>query len=179
MKTKPYERDFKVTHGVKDIYNLYKLNKINADKKYISYKQFSEIFYTFNKHISKLIIEEGYQFKMGFRLGYLRIRKKKMKFKVNNGRLVPSTKMTDWGASRKLWYKLYPGKTLKELKKVENKPIIYYTNIHSNGEVMRWYWDKTTCNIPNKTVYAFKPIKQNRLDLIKQINTGKYDQYQF
>lgn len=179
MKTEAYDREFKVTHGIKDIYKLYRQNKRNKDEHYMSYLKFSTIFYTFNKAISKLIIEEGYQFKMGYRLGYLRIRKTKMRFKIVNGRLAPNRKVTDWGSSRKLWYKLYPGKTLKEIKEIKDKPILYHTNIHTNGEIMRWYWEKYTCNIPNKTVYQFQPVKQNRLDLIKKINEGKYDQYQF
>jgi len=179
MVKEPYDREFKVTKGIKDIYTLYKQNKINKEESYLTYKQFSDIFYSFNKKLSKLIIDEGYQYKLGFRLGYLRIKKTKMKYKIKDGKLNPNKTTIDWGNSRKLWRRLYPNKTLKELKQIKDKPILYYTNEHTNGEIMRWYWDKNTCNIPNKTVYLFQPVKQNRLDLIELIRSGKYDQYEF
>lgn len=176
---KPYDRKFKVTKGIKDIYALYKLDKIEKNESYISYKKFSTIVYNLNIEVSKAIIEDAFQFKMGYRMGYLRIKKYKMKFKFKDGRLCPNKKITDWGSSRKLWYRLYPGKTLKELKEIKDKPIIYYTNEHTNGEIMKWYWDKTFCNIPNRTIYNFEPVKQNRLNLIKQIRDGNYDGYEF
>ena len=91
----PYERSVKVNKGVKDIYALYKQNKINKDEPYLTYTQFAKILFTFNKKLSKLIIEEGYEYKLGYRLGYLRIRKNKMKFKIKEGRLTPNKKTID------------------------------------------------------------------------------------
>lgn len=174
-----YSREFKVTRGIKDIYRLYKEDKISKNEEYLKYTEFANIMYAANKAVSLAVIEKGLHLKLGYKLGYLRIRKTKMRFTIKNNRLIPKRQSIDWGASRKLWYRLYPGKTLNELKEIKGKPKIYYINEHTNGEVMRWYWDKTTCRVPNKKAYLFHPVKQNRLNLIKQINEGKYDQFEF
>lgn len=165
-----YERDVTVTDTIKGAWQLYREKKKLEDKEFLSFKEYKEICYNFNKLLSKKIVEESFEYKMPSKLGILRIRKGKLKFKIKDGKLKPSRKIIDWGNTRKIWYKKYPGLTLKELKNIKNKPLVMYTNEHTNGEVMRWYWDKNRCEIKNKSTYLFRPTKYNRLYLKQWIN---------
>lgn len=174
-----HERAYKVTHTIKDIYKFYKNEKKDNGEKYLDERTFKRILYATNRKISKSIIENALDYKMSWKMGYLRIKKNKIKYKFENGRLKPRKKLIDWGESWKMWHRLYPGKTRKEINEIKGKSLVLYTNEHTNGEVMRWYWDKKMCIVPNKTSYIFQPVKQNRVKLKNWINNGNYDKYQF
>lgn len=169
-KKQPYEHDTPITHTLRDSWEYYRNKMMNKDKPYLSEKEYRAICYAFLIELSKKIIKESFEYKIPASLGYLRIRKGKLKFQIKDGRLKPSKKIIDWGNTRKVWYKKYPGLTLTQIKEIPDKPLVLYTNEHTNGEVMRWYWNKETCRVKNKTVYLFKPTKTNRKNLKKWIN---------
>ena len=176
-----YERDITITHTLKDCYKVYKRNCIEKGIKPVPLKLYKDVCYRYNSALSKAIIELSFEFKIPYRLGTLRIRKNKQKFKIIDGKLKPRKSMIDWYNTRYvLWKRLYPGKTLSELKQIPDKPLVMFTNEHSNGEIMRWYWDKRYTKVPNCRSYMFKPVKQNRLDLSKHIKSDeKYNDYAF
>jgi len=160
-----YEREFNVTHTLEDIYKLYVMNRMERKQEFVNKKQFKAIAYMFLKELSGMILNDGFEYKMPHKLGYMRIKTNKLKYKIANGRIVPKKGIIDWGSTRKLWAEMYPGLDISEIKKIEGKPRLFYTNDHSNGDVFRWYWDKRTSMVINHTVYTFEPVKQNRLKL--------------
>ena len=46
-------------------------------------------------------------------------------------------------------------------------------NEHSNGYVYSWVWNKVNTNVKNMSVYKFRPVKQNRLDLKDWIHSDE------
>lgn len=165
-----YDRDITITHTLKDTYNTYKRRCAEKTMKPLSLANYKKVCYSFNFKLSDAIIKQSFEYKIPYRLGTLRIKKNKQKFKIIDGRLKPKKKMIDWYQTRYvLWERLYPGKTLVELKEIKDKPLVMFTNEHSNGEVMRWYWNKKNIVTLNYRMYTFKPVKKNRLDLAKHI----------
>ena len=103
------------------------------------------------------------------RLGFIYIKKSPLKIRVVDGKLDTTKMIVDWGATWKYWREKYGDKTKEEIKQIKDKKVIYFTNEHTDGNVMKWYWDRTMCNIPNRTIYRFKPVKANRLNLANWI----------
>lgn len=177
----PYGREIELTHVIKDCYKTYKINCIENGKKPLSLKKYKEVCYNFNMKLSEAIIKQSFEFRIPYKLGTLRIRKNKQKFTIIEGKLKPKKKMIDWYNTRYvLWKRLYPGKTLEELKKIKDKPLVLFTNEHSNGEIMRWYWNKKYSRVINARFYQFRPVKQNRLNLSKHIkDENRENDYSF
>lgn len=143
-------------HNQKDIYNHYaKKYPVKMDN-----ITFNKLCSDFNMRLANTIITQSFEFKMPFRLGSIRIRAEKLKLKFTPDGKVDTIKMPiNWGATRKLWKELWPDKTMDEIKQIPNKKLIVYVNDHSNGYVMRWYWDKNFAKIKNNRAYIFKPVK--------------------
>lgn len=141
---------------LKQSYEYYIKDLENTSKYYIDYKTYRQICETFNKEIFKLIIEEGYFFKMPYRLGTIRIKKRK----IDLNKLKP-----DFG--------LY-NKTEESLK---NK----HLNEHSNNYYVRFYWNKQQDTIvKNKSYYSFIPTRANKrycASIIKEFGIEQINKY--
>lgn len=170
-----YEREFTVTHTLEHIYKMYVINREDKNQPSLTHNQFKRVAYAFMKGLSGMILEEAFEYKIPAKMGYLRIRSSKIKYKIKDGRIMPKKGIINWGECRKLWYEMYPGLTLKEIKLIKDKPLIFYTNEHTNGEVYRWYWDKHTCMVPRHTIYTFEPVKQNRMKLREIIKSEDFE----
>lgn len=170
-----YDREFLVTHTLKHIYKMYVAKKEEKNQTPLIESKFKGVAYSFMKGLSDLILKEAFEYKIPARMGYLRIRSSKLKYKIRDGRIIPKKGIINWGECRKLWYEMNPGLTLKEIKLIKDKPIIFYTNEHTNGEVYRWYWDKHTCMVPRHTIYTFEPVKQNRIKLGEISNDDNFE----
>lgn len=176
-----YERDYKVTKSTPDLYKFYAAKS----KEPLEYSRFCELYYDLNQSICNLIITKAFEYRLPYRLGHLRIIKKKLKLKVKDGKIDVNKNMVDWEATFEYWEEKYGTRDRKILKTIKDKKRIYQLNEHSNGDIMSWYWDKDLCNIPNNTVYKFKPVKGGflhdsyigRLGLGEWIKLGKYDYY--
>jgi len=150
-----YERRIKITHSIEDCYKFYKKNyngKLDKSK-------YKSIAYKINKAISDLIIRESFEYRIPHGLGYLRIKKTKLLFKLRDGKIDINKNIINWKETWDYWEKIYPNKSRKEIKEFPNKKVFFQTNEHTNGEVMRWYWDKRTSRIKNIFTYSFKPVK--------------------
>jgi hypothetical protein len=154
-----YSREFKITGGIPEAYKIYKKERKLEGKKVVSKQIYSDICHEFNKRISDKIVRESYEFKIPFGLGYLRIKCIGSNIKIRDGKLLPRKSAPNWAETKKLWYRLYPDKTWEEIRKIPNKKIIIHTNEHTDGKVMRFYWDKRLNNFTNKTAYCFMPVK--------------------
>ena len=142
-ETKRYIADY----GIVDIYRFYKKNQKEKGLPVIPELTFRKILKYHNSEVCKSIVEDNNEFRLPYRLGYLRIRKFKTKFKLDaNGNLKVSHLRPDWKATKDLWA------SNEEAK--ENKKIVYHANNHTKGFYFKWYWDKRTCNIKNSSVYS-------------------------
>ena len=89
------------------------------------------------------IIEEGEFFNVPYRLGTIRIKKRKID--LNN---------------------LKPNFSLYNKTGVKTK----FLNEHSGGYYCRFYWNKSSAIIKNKFAYSFIPTRWNKRYLAHQIN---------
>lgn len=131
----------------------YYIKDIKLDSKYnLTWRQYKIIVTQFNKYMMSAIIDEGYIFKIPYRIGVLRIRKR-----LNNlERLKP-----DWSTYNT---------TNQEIK---NK----YLNDHTNNWYVRFYWAKNKeCIIRNKTLYSFIPTRDNKRYMSKLLKTKGMEQ---
>lgn len=158
----------KITAGLWDAYKHYKKKK---EIPLIDRKRYVKICHALNKKISEKIIKESFEFKIPFRLGTISIRKNELKIRIKDGKIQKNKMIIDWEATWNFWVQEYPDKTKSEIKLIPDKNVIYQTNDHSNGYIMKWCWDKAGSNFINKTLYKFKTTKQNRLDLAKHIKS--------
>lgn len=125
---------------LKHIYQYYIKDLSESSKYNIDYKTFRNICEEFNKELSAQILE-GYFFNMPYRLGTIRIKKRKVDFRS----LKP-----DFGLFNK---------TEGEYK---NK----HLNEHSNNYYCRYYWNKRLATIvKNRSAYSFIPTRKNKRDL--------------
>lgn len=154
-----YKRRFKVTGGIPDSYEVYRKDKKSKGETFLDKNMYITLCHEFNKRISNKIIKESFEFKIPHGLGYLRIKTMKLKYRFKDGKLNAIKSCPNWYETRKLWSRLYPDKTWEEIKEIPDKKILVHTNEHTDGKVMRWYWDKRLSNFTNQTVYSFDPVK--------------------
>lgn len=126
---------------LKQSYEYY-IKDIPEDSKFHQpYKIYRAICEDANKELSRSITEDGYFFKMPYRLGVLRIQKRK----VDLSNLKP-----DFG--------LY--------NKSENHLKNKHLNEHSGGWYVRFYWNKRIATlVKNKAAYTFIPTRYNKRHL--------------
>jgi len=155
------EHRIKIDGGLWDAWKLYKSKKIDTK---IDRKTYVEICKAFNIKISDKIVRESYEFRMPFRLGYIRIKSRKHKIVFKNGKLDTSKMPIDWNTTWETWREDYPDLTDNEIKQIPNKKLIVHTNEHSNGFIMKWYWDRRVSNVRNQFAYIFYPVKGGERD---------------
>jgi hypothetical protein len=150
------ERKRKVTAGLYDAFKFYK-NKAGRNK--VDVVLYSKVCQEFNKRISDKIIRKSFEFKLPYRLGFLRIKAIKQKVVIKDGKIDTARMPIDWPSTRKYWEELYPDKTWEEIKKIPNKKLIIHTNEHTDGYLLKWYWDRRQSNVKNQTAYVFRAVK--------------------
>ena len=169
-----HERRIKITHSIINAYRFYKHEGGSLKE-----KKYKRIAYEINKAVSNLIITESFEYRIPYGLGFLRIRKKKLKFTLKDGKIDINKNIIDWKKTWNYWCKQYPDKIRNEIKKIPGKGVFFQTNEHTNGEIMRWYWDKRISKVKNVLTYSFRPVKggiqegyyTGRLGLSKWINS--------
>jgi hypothetical protein len=117
-------------------YSLYTEDNLTA----VSKKLYKEVCYAFNKELAKLLIQEGVVWKLSNKLGYLGIKRRKMKFQVPK---------LDFGEYRKTGVKTY------------------HLNTHSNEWYSFCHWQKKDCRIKGKSNYQFILSRDNKRNLAK------------
>jgi len=163
-----YEHKVKITKGLWDAFKAFKTKYPETD---VTRKRYVDICHSVNKKLSDKIIKESLLFKIPFRLGTLGIVKSKLKIKIKDGKVDTNKLRINYGATWEYWNKLYPGKTRKEINEIPGKIVIYHTNDHTNGYIMRWNWSKRGSKFINRQAYLFKPTKYNRLNLASHIKS--------
>jgi len=155
-------------YGAEDIFKFY--CKKTGNPKKLTQTQFSNITKQFFSKIIDCLIFKGIEFNLPYKLGNIRIRKSKINIKLDKSGNVDKRRMApDWKATKELWKNIYPGKTLKELKSVPNKKMVYHLNRHTDGYVHKWHWDKTTCIVRNSSGYSLEMVRSADRKLAKAL----------
>ena len=160
-------------YSLRDLYKEYKAQSKNP----VSYRVYSEFIKEYNDRIAKAMVYDNIEFNMPYRVGYLRIQKRKITNYIKDGNVVKKHLMVDWHKCRLKWREQYPGLSDEEIKNIPDKKIYLYHNDHTNGYSVRFYWDKRFSNAKNQTAYIYKPtrtIKEELAAFIKSSNTLEY-----
>ena len=139
----------------KDFYNYY-VN--NAKEKLVEKSTYNKFLKDLLDAFSKAIVETGLELKLN-KLGKIRVRTKELHFFNKDGKRAKSVRV-NWKDTWDYWFKKYPGLTKEEIININNKPIIYHDNEHTNGEFYEHYWDNSTINLKYKSFYNFNASRQ-------------------
>ena len=146
------------SYGIKDIYSYYK----SYSDKPLPYLTFKSVWRDFIYKVTQSIIEDGKDFAMPFRLGSVGIRKQKIKVIMNeDGSIDKRYLRPDWKATKELWIKDEDAKKAKQL--------VFHLNKHFGGYNAKWFWDKSTCLVPNQTAYSLTMTRENKRKLASAI----------
>lgn len=154
--------------GLADIYKYY----LDNNKRTVDKALFRTICKEFNTKALDGVIYDGTDLNLGARLGSIRIRKFNNKPKLNEDGELANKFSVNWPATHIRWKELYPDKTDEEILAMKGKRVVYHLNEHTDGWVMKWHWDKITCNVPNQSAYRFEPnrtIKREAANAWKSI----------
>ena len=118
----------------------------------VDYKTYRAVCEEFNKKtVDKILLESG-EFLLPYRLGEIRIQKKKMQFDTAKMKI-------DWKATR------------------EAGTRVYHMNDHRDNYRYRWYWKKKNVIVQNKTMYSFIASRANKRELARLLKTSKSIDY--
>jgi hypothetical protein len=151
-----YERSVKITGGLVDAYKFF---KSKHKKSVIDKSTYTKICHEFNKRVSDKIIRESLELRIFHKLGFLRIKASKLSIRIKDGRIDTKKHSVDWAKTKEMWKKLYKTDDISSLKDIPNKKVVIHTNDHTNGYMMKWYWDRRRCNLKNIRMYSFRPVK--------------------
>jgi hypothetical protein len=167
-----------LSYGLYQMYKQIFKGSMRASECNVSYVQWLRICKKFNQRVMAGILQ-GYVFKMPYRLGSIGVvqTKKKIRFK-EDGTLDPRNLVINWEKTYILWKQLYPDCVKKsDYKKYKDKPLLYYTNEHTDGRVMKFHWKKKGSSMKNKSVYSFTPSFNITQELGKLIFNNPNIQY--
>jgi hypothetical protein len=154
-----------------EIYKFYKKN-YNTE---ITKAVFTDILRDFYSRVVDSMIYQGREFALPYKLGNVRIRKNKIKLQLDKEGNVDKRKLApDWGAIRKLWKRIYPNKSWSEIVTIQNKPMVYHENKHTDRYQHKWHWDKTTCLVKNNSAYSLNIARGNDRKLAKALKEEGY-----
>lgn len=149
----------------KDLYNYY-ISLIEKGSKYdIKQKLFSSIIKDFNENLyQKEIVLNSHEFTIPCRLGTLRIKQFKRRYKIDENNKLISKLACNYKATKELW--------AKNPKAKEDKKLIFHENNHSDGYEFRCHWSKKKSNTPCKSFYQFIPCRTNKRFISECIKKG-------
>lgn len=150
------QHTFKLDRNMDDVYDYY----VSKYGRVINRKRFKSLCEAFNIRVNDAIVTKSLEFKYPFGMGTLRVKTTKHKISITEDGKIDTVKMAiDWPNSRKMWKEQWPDLTMAEIADIPDKKLLVYTNEHSNGYIMRWYWDKRLSSVKNQMAYIFKPVK--------------------
>lgn len=152
---------YNCTTTINDFYSTYK----NSVKNPVSKKIYHMFINEYNEKIMYSMIHDALEYKMPYRIGYLRVQKKMKKPFILNGKVVTYHMSPDWKRTLEYWRKEYQGLSDEEIINIPNKKILRYHNDHTNGYSVRFYWDKRTSNVKWQSAYSFKASRTSKIML--------------
>lgn len=160
-------------YSLKDLYKEYK-SKV---EKPLPYKVYSEVLKEYNERIIKAVIYESLEFKFPYKLGFLRIKKKKKIPYMKDGKLIKRHISPDWKRTLTSWRNKWPELTDEEIKNIPDKKVLLHHNDHSNGYSCTFFWDKIISNAKNQTSYVFKATRTAKETLASFIKSSRVLEY--
>jgi hypothetical protein len=177
MNNKRTKGKYKSDITTADLYKHYNkgLNKvvsITGEKTKGSFQitetEYSTILKDINDEIIKLIILDNFEFKIPCGLGYLSMKQSKIQYLLDeNGELDTKNLSVDYKATNELWKN-------NEKAKLEKK-LLFYTNEHTNGYRMSYWWSKRGAWTTGIAVYYFLPcrkVKRAPVEFLKNKEFG-------
>lgn len=143
-------RKVTVDYGRSDIFKAFK----KAEDIDIPQNIYSKVLNDFNREISRLILEEAFEFIIPNRIGTLRIKKYKPKIFNKDGELKKNKLNPNWKKTNELW--------AKDAEAKANKILVYHTNEHSDGYEYKWHFSNYRSICKNKSAYCFIPTRTNK-----------------
>jgi len=141
-------------HTLKDIYDFYLISVGENELYKVSFKTFKNIITKYYLAILDDILYKGVEYKLPYRLGQIRIIKRKIN--INN--------LTRFGID---W-----------VESVKHGKQIYHLNNHSRGFVYRFKWIKQNALIPNLYFYKFVPSRMIKRKLAQVIKNKQCDYFE-
>ena len=147
-----------------DLYKFYRKNMprveslaggITSGSYDIKAKEYSDILKDINDSITNIIILENFEFKIPYNLGTLSMKQKEVKLKLDDdGNLDTKNLSVDYKSTKELWA------SDPEAKK--NKSLIFFTNEHTGGNRLSYWWSKHRAYVQGIKAYYFIPARQVR-----------------
>lgn len=138
------------SYTLDDIYESYNNTISSSAKKGTWYevdkKKFKAICRDFNIGLSNIVIDQGGEIELGYRMSLMRIQKRKIKRYNYKGLKINWQKTKEYGK----W--------------------IFHLNEHTNGYRYHWYWFKKGMVIKNKSLWRFVPTRTNCRHLASILN---------
>lgn len=130
----------------------------------LTYEEWREILYTFNKLFRDYLLETGERAKLPYGLGGFAVGKKKIKkIKVYQGKEYVNLPI-DWQKTRKA------GKR------------IYNFNAHTDGYSLKWYWFNDDSRFFHSDIWVFKPSRESSRKIAEYVKKSQqievYKQWQ-
>jgi hypothetical protein len=107
----------------------------------LAYPTFSQIIKSFNQRIMEKILFDNFEFELPYRLGSIRIKKRKYKKIADRKLKVDFQKTKEYGQT------------------------IFHLNLHTDGYYYRFFWKKENAVFVNKSVYSFTPARSVKRQL--------------
>ena len=169
-------KKYPIDYGNEDIFKYYIKKTGNPNN--LKQKVFFQIFKEYIQYVRQLMIENAFQFTLPYNMGKFRLYKYKVKIKFDeNGNLDKRNLRVDWDATKKYWAQLYPGKTMAELKLIDNKPKLYFTNKHTDGFRIRLRWFRGTALFKMKSIYTLKLLRVFSREIAKAVKENPHIDY--
>lgn len=157
---------YKIDYGIKEVYNAYRENCKIAGKKYIARKLYSKILKYYNTELCKDIVYNSNEFRIPFRIGYLRIKKCKQHIAIDrDGKLKKNHLKVNWLETKKLWENCEDCKI--------NKKLVYHLNTDTNGYYYKWTWNKSYSNVRNVMFYNIEMTRTNKRAIAKAVKKNE------
>ena len=150
---------------LKELYKNYKSKSKNP----VEYSKYAEFLKEYNERIMYSLIYDSLEYRMPYKLGFLRLQKRQMTPYMKDGKLCKKSLAPDWERTKNYWKELYPDMTFEEMKDIPNKKVLFHHNDHTDGYSARFNWDKKISTTKNQSQYMFRVTRTIKKELAKYI----------
>lgn len=141
----------KTDKAISDAYNYF--CKHYDNKHDITPRQYTQLFKEVCEIMMFHIIFKSYEWKLPASVGCLRIQQKPIKVRfTEDGRISSKGLNVDWASTKELW--------VNDPEAAKIKQRVFHFNNHTDRMNLRFYYDKRTTMMRNKSVYQFKPSRK-------------------
>lgn len=151
------------SYGVYDSYKYIRKNKWFDIGQPVTEHQFYSIIRRMNNLLADALIH-GHDIKLPCRMGTIEVRKYDARVSIEDGK-VKTNLPIDWDRTLKLWSEDEEAYKKRTLIKMEEK------------EIFSIYYNRTKAKYENKSFYEFRPNRQLKLTLKRNIKAGRLDAF--